>query len=343
MNKIKKSVALLIILVLSFSVILTGCSSAVSNPSEQSNAQAPAQQEKPKDPEFIRIGTASLGGNYFPMGAAIATILQNDIPGIKPNAQATGGSAFNMTAIQSGELEMGIIQGPSVAAGVNGTGQFEGAKTDKVRTILNYNATPQHIVVRANLNVRSVQDLKGLKLEMIAAGDGVEVSTRNLLEALGISWDQIKPQYSGNRVQAASRLKTGEVDGIIDATGIGSSWLIDVIGNEKFKLISLTDDEIKQVSSKYPEFSKIKIPAGSYQGQKEDIYTVSSWTVLAVSESLSDELVYNMTKALFDNKDALVEKHKYFKDLAPENIKDAVIAPMHPGALKYYKEKGILN
>lgn len=343
MNNIKKGVAILAILVLSFSLILTGCSSEVGNPSGQNNAQASAPQESTKDPEFIRIGTASLGGNYFPMGAAIGTIFEKDIQGIKPNAQATGGSAFNMTSVQNGELEMGIMQGPSVAAGVNGIGQFEGAKTDKVRTMLNYNATPQHILVRANLNVNSIKDLKGLKLEMIAAGDGVEISSKNLLETFGISWDQIKPQYSGNRVQAASRLKTGEVDGIIDATGIGSSWLIDVIGDEKFKLISLTDDEIQQISSKYKEFSKIKIPAGSYNGQDEDVYTVSSWTVLAVSESLSDDLVYKMTKALFDNKSLLVEKHKYFSDLAPENINGAIIAPLHPGAERYYKEIGILK
>lgn len=290
------------------------------------------------DPKFLRIGTASLGGNFFPMGAAIATVINDKVPGgFKATAQASSGSSYNMTAIQEGEQELAICQGPAV------TDAVQGGKTPDVRTIGNYNATPQHILVRNGANIKSVADLKGKRLEMIAAGDGVEVSTRKMLTAFGIKWEDIKAEYSGNRVQAASRLKTGGVDAIIDATGVGSSWITDIVGDgTKFTLLSLTDDDISKVLAANKEFSRMPIPANSYRGQGKDVNAVGVWTVIVVTKKLSNDLVFTMTKAIFDNAQFLKERHNYFKDLAPANIKGAIVAPLHPGAEKYYKEAGIL-
>lgn len=289
------------------------------------------------DEKFLRIGTASLGGNYFPMGAAIGAVIEQKISGHKATPQATGGSAFNMTALEKQELELGICQGPAVEAGI------VSKKTPHVRTIANFNASPQHVLVRANLNITSVADLKGKKLEMLAAGDGVEVASKAIMDALGIPWSDIKAEYSGNRVQAASRLKTGQVDAIIDGTGIGGAWVSDLVGDGKFKLISLSDREIQQVSAKYPAFSAMTIPANSYKGQAQSVKTVGNWTVLVTRADLSTDLVYNITKVLFENQSYLKDRHKYFTDLKPENIVDAVIAPLHPGTEKYYKETGILK
>ena len=291
------------------------------------------------DPKFLRIGTASLGGNYFPMGAAIATIIDKQVPGgFRATAQASSGSAYNMTAIQDGEQELAICQGPAV------TDAMAGGKTPDVRTIANYNATPQHILVRNAANIKSVADFKGKKMELIAAGDGVEVSTRKMLAAFGIKWEDIKPEYSGNRVQAASRLKTGQMDAIIDATGTGSAWITDIIGDgSKFSLLPLSDAEIDKVLAANKEFSRMPIPANAYRGQNKDVNAVGVWTVVVVSKNLSDELVYNITKQMFANAQFLKERHNYFKDLAPGNIVGAVVAPLHPGAEKYYKETGILQ
>ena len=290
------------------------------------------------DPKFLRIGTASLGGNFFPMGAAIGTVINDKVPGdFKATAQASSGSSYNMTAIEEGEQELAICQGPAV------TDAVADGKTPSVRTIGNYNATPQHILVRNDANIKSVADLKGKRLEMIGAGDGVEVSTRKMLTAFGIQWEDIKAEYSGNRVQAASRLKTGGVDAIIDATGIGSAWITDIMGDgSKFSLLSLTDSDIEKILDANKEFSRMPIHANAYRGQEQDVAAVGVWTVIVVTNKLSTDLVYNMTKAIFDNAQFLKERHNYFKDLAPENIKGAISAPLHPGAEKYYKEKGIL-
>ena len=290
------------------------------------------------DPKFLRIGTASLGGNFFPMGAAIASVIDQHVPGIKATAQASSGSAFNMTAIQDGEQEMAVCQGPAVSDAVaNG-------KTPDVRTIANYSATPQHIMVRLGANITSIADLKGKKMEMLAAGDGVEVSTRKVLSALGMKWEDIKPEYSGNRVQAASRLKTGQADGIIDATGLGAAWITDIVGDgSRFTFLSLSDAEIGKILAANKEFSRMDIPAGTYRGQDKTISGVGVWTVIVCSKNLSDDLVYNITKQLFANQQFLKERHNYFKDLSPQNIVGAVVAPLHPGAARYYKEIGVLK
>lgn len=290
------------------------------------------------DEKFLRIGTASLGGNFFPMGAALGALLEQKLPGVKATPQATGGSAFNMTALEQKEMEIGLCQGPAVAAAV------QAKKTPSVRTLANYNATPQHIVVRANLAVNSLADLKGKKLEMLAAGDGVEVVSKKMLEAVGIPWSEVKPEYSGNRVQAASRLKTGQVDAIIDGTGIGGAWMTDLVGDgSRFKFLALSDADIQKITAKFSEFAPMTIPANSYKGQPQDLKTVGNWTVIVVRGDLSADQVYAITKHTLENQAFLKDRHKYFADLKAENILGAVIAPLHPGAEKYYKEKGILK
>ena len=163
----------------------------------------------------LTLGTASMGGNYFNMGAAIAKVFNDKATGYTLTAQATGGSAFNLTAIEDKELDFGISQGPAVMSAI-------AAQTvPSLRTVANYNGTPQHVLVRTDAGIKSLKDLKGKRIELIAAGDGVEVCSRKVVESIGLNWDDVKHEYSGNRVQASSRLKTGQVDAIIDGTGVG--------------------------------------------------------------------------------------------------------------------------
>lgn len=290
------------------------------------------------DTKYLRIGTASLGGNYFPMGAALGVLIEENIPGVKATPQATGGSSFNLVAMEEGEQELALCQGPAVAQAV-----VSGAST-KARTIVNYNSTPQHILVRKEANIESVTDFKGKRIEVIAAGDGIETATKLFMETLGIGWDNIEPVYSGNRVQASSAFKTGRVDAIIDATGVGASWIGDIMGDgSKFKLISLSEEEIAKITAAHKEFSVAKIPANSYRGQTGEVRTVGNWVVVVAHQDLGDDLVYNITKQILENRDFLKGRHNYFKDLAPENIVGAVIAPLHSGAEKYYREIGVLK
>lgn len=279
------------------------------------------------------LGSASMGGNFFTMGAIISKSINDNVEGRSVTAQATGGSSFNILAIEDKELDFGMSQGPAVAA----ASQAKLAPT--VRTLLHFNGTPQHVLVRKDEKIQSLKDLKGKKLELIAAGDGVEVSSRKIIEAVGLSWDDINHEYSGNRVQAASRLKTGQVDAIIDATGIGSAWITDIIKSGKFVLLPMTAEEMKIIMEKNPEFSMMPIPAKSYAGQENIVQTVGNWTVLLASADVPEDFAYDILTILFKNKSTLTASHAFFKDIDPSNIKGGVLAPLHPGAERFYNEQ----
>ena len=290
----------------------------------------------------LSIGTASLGGNYFTMGATMASVIM-DSNGYFVTAQATNGSAYNVGAVSDGELDIGMSQASVVASAVAGTDQFEGEPMTSLRTLINYNSTPVHIMVRKAFGATDVSQLKGARVECISPGDGVESSALKFLPLLGVPVEDVTLEYSGNRTQSSSRFKTGAVDVIFDATGVGAAWMADIIGDgSDFELIQLTPEQIKILCDAYSEMSELIIPAGTYGGQDEDVHAVGYWTTVYCREDMDEEIAYNIVKCLYDNKESLVKGHSFFKDLAPENVVGATIAPLHPGAEKYYKEIGVL-
>jgi len=290
----------------------------------------------------VSIGTSSLGGNFFTMGAVIAESLTAKL-GYRAVAQATLGSAFNVDAVHKKELTTAICQAASVAAAFRGTDQFKGAPINDVRTLYNWNATPIHILVKRSVAANDITGLAGLRFECMTPGDGIELTTKMMTELYGLS-GKVRMEHSGNRVQSASRFKTGALDVILDGTGIGASWMNDVIGDgSNFKLLSLTEEQVKQISTAYPEMSRMVIPANSYKGQTQEVVTVGNWTTLIAHVSMPDEVAYNIAKNAFDNKETLVKGHNFFRDLAPGNIRSGTPAPLHPGATKYYKEAGVVK
>lgn len=293
--------------------------------------------------ENLSIGTASLGGNFFTMGAVIAETITNKTE-YQATAQATGGSAINVDLVHNGEVDMAICQASAVSMAVRGMEQFAGAPITDARTLINWNATPVHILARRSIGATNITELVNSSIECMTPGDGIEISTKMIMKVVGMSFDDAKIEYSGNRVQSASRFKTSGVDAIFDGTGIGAAWMTDIIGDGTvFELLSLSDEQIEKIIAVAPEMTKMVIPAGTYKGQDKDVVTVGNWTTLISHEKMSEEMAYNITKSLFENKEDLVKGHNFFKDLYPQNIVDACDAPLHPGAEKYYKEIGVLK
>ena len=297
-----------------------------------------------KDPGSIglSLGTASLGGNFFTMGASMSAVIIDEV-GYKTIAQATSGSSYNVGAVHNKEIDLGLTQATAIASALAGTDTFAGKPIDDITTIINYNATPIHILVNKKLGATNITDLEGATFECLAPGDGIEISTKKILPMLGVSIDKVKLEYSGNRVQASSRLKTKQVDVIFDATGKGATWISDIYGDGKdFDLLSLTEEQIKTLIENFPEYSRMTIPASTYTGQTAEVVTVGNWTTLIAHKDLDEEIVYNITKTLLENRESLIKAHSFFTDMVPENIIDSCIAPLHPGAERYYKEIGVI-
>lgn len=333
----KKIAATLLALVMLLS--LAACGGTTTTTDSDSGTET---EQSSSSGKTLSLGTASLGGNFFTMGAAMASVIM-DNAGVAVTAQATSGSVYNVGAVNDGELDIGMAQASAVASGVNGTDSYEGAPTENGRTLLNYSATPIHILVNKSLGASDITDLKGATFECLAPGDGVELATMKLLPLLGVSLDDVTMEYSGSRVQATSSMKTGQVDVILDATGLGAAWIADIYGDgSDWDLLTLTDDQISTICEAAPEYSRMTIPAGTYTGLENDVVTVGLWTTVFCNVSMDDDTAYNIVKAIMENKDSLVSAHSFFSDLAPENVVDACLAPLHPGAEKYYQEAGVL-
>lgn len=342
----KKTISMILCLVLALS-LFTACGNQTSqNTSEQSSDTSDSAATNASDVR-LSLGTSSLGGNFFTMGAAMAAVFMDDY-GYSVTAQATNGSGSNIVSILDKELDLGMAQANSIASAAEGTGQFSGNQipTDSgVCTLFNWNSTPVHILVRRALGVDNIEDLaslSGLKVECMNPGDGFEDMAKKFTETF--NFDNPSFEYSGSRVQLASRLKNGEIDVTFDGTGLGSSWMADVIGDgSDFILLSLTDEQIELLCSKYSELTPQTIPADTYDGIATEAKTVGFWTTLLCSSDLDEEVAYNLTKSVYANKDVLVKAHAFFSDLDPQNIVDATIYPLHPGAERYYKEIGVLS
>lgn len=334
----KKIVAMLLALMMVLS--LAACGGNQTAPADPGNSDStpPASASG----RTLSLGTASLGGNFFTLGAAMASVIM-DNTGVAVTAQATSGSVYNVGAVNDGEMDIGMAQASAIASGVNGTDTYEGTPTEDIYTLLNFNATPIHILVNKSLDASSITDLKGATLECLTPGDGVELATMKLLPLLGVSLDDVTLEYSGSRVQATSSMKTGKVDAILDATGLGAAWIADIYGDgSNWDLLSLSEDEIATICEASPEYSRMVIPAGTYNGQTDDTVTVGLWTTVFCNASMDDDTAYGIVKSIMENKESLVKAHSFFGDLAPENVVNACVAPLHPGAEKYYKEIGVL-
>ena len=347
----KKLIALVLCLLM-VAAMFAGCASQTA--STQTPADTAASTTDTAAPANtansnvrLSLGTSSLGGNFFTMGAAMAAVFMDDY-GYAVTAQATNGSGSNIVSVLDKELDLGMAQANSIASAAEGSGQFAGnqiAADSGVCTLFNWNSTPVHILVRRSLGVDNIEDLaklSGLKVECMNPGDGFEDMAKKFTETFGFTDPSF--EYSGSRVQLDSRLKNGEIDVTFDGTGLGSSWMADVIGDgSDFMLLNLTDEQTALLCGKYSEMTTLTIPAGTYGGVDEDVHTVGFWTTLLCNADLDEEVAYNLTKSVYENKEALVKAHAFFADLDPQNIVDATIYPLHPGAERYYKEIGVLN
>lgn len=353
----KKLIALVLCLLM-VAAMFAGCASqtastqtpadtAASTTDTEAAADTAAPANTANSDVRLSLGTSSLGGNFFTMGAAMAAVFMDDY-GYSVTAQATNGSGANIVSVLDKELDLGMAQANSIASAAEGSGQFEGnqiAADSGVCTLFNWNSTPVHILVRRSLGVDNIEDLaklSGLKVECMNPGDGFEDMAKKFTETFGFTNPSF--EYSGSRVQLASRLKNGEIDVTFDGTGLGSSWMADVIGDgSDFMLLNLTEEQTALLCGKYSEMTTLTIPAGTYGGVDEDVHTVGFWTTLLCNADLDEEVAYNLTKSVYENKEALVKAHAFFTDLDPQNIVDATIYPLHPGAERYYKEIGVLN
>jgi TRAP transporter TAXI family solute receptor len=289
------------------------------------------------DPSQLVIATGGTGGTYYPLGGAIAELIK-EATGITTTAEVTGAAAENMRLIKDGDAHIAFVQGDIADYASKGTNMFqEDGKIENFQALgALYNETVQ-IVVSADSNINSVADLKGKRVSVGSPGSGTEVNAQQILEAYGLTFDDLQLQRL-SFADSAKAIQDGQLDAAFQTAGAPTAAITELAATTGVKIIPIDADKIASLIEKYPFYVETTIPGNTYQTVPDDVTTVSVRAILVVQSDLSEDLVYKATKALFENVDKLPAKKEEIK---LEGALQGVSLPVHPGAQKYYDEKGV--
>ncbi len=295
--------------------------------------------EAPKGATSMAMGTGSPTGTYYAYGGIIGQYIKNNA-GISINAVSTGGSKDNIQGIDVGDYQLGTVQSDVMHYAWQGTRSFEEeGKLDTFRTVAGLYAEAVQLVT-TNPNVKSVADLKGKKVSIGAPGSGVYFNAMDILAAAGLTEKDINPQYQ-NFDQSADALKDGKIDAAFIVAGAPTPAISELcMTNAKTSIVPIDGDIAEKLMKDNTFYSVYKIPANTYKNQTAEIATVTVKATLIVSASATEDDVYNITKAIFDNVADITKEHAKGAELSLENATQGLTVPFHAGAAKYFKEKG---
>ncbi len=294
--------------------------------------------------QFVTIGTGGVTGVYYPTGGAICRLLNKGRKehGIRCSVESTGGSVYNTRTIREGELDFGIVQSDVQAAAITGTGKFENdGAYPELRAIFSVHPEPMHVMVRADAGINSVADFAGKRVNIGNPGSGTRVLAETLMAAAGISQDDFALAAELKSSEQSAALCDGKIDATIWAAGLPNGSSMEATSTCDVKILDLTSSGTAAVLAGNAAYAAATIPGGMYPGNPDDIASWGPKATFVTSANTSDEVVYALVSAIFENFDDFKKLHPAFGRLKPEEmIKDGLSAPLHPGAIKYYKEKG---
>ena len=287
------------------------------------------------------LATGGTAGTYYPFGGAMAKIWNSKIKDMNVTAQTSGASAENVRLINKKEVELALVQSDTLDFAFNAKEAFkEPLKAMSAIAVL-YPEIVQ-VVVGAASPIKSVADLKGKKVGVGAPGSGTEANFRQLLEAYGMTKDDVSGQYLSFS-ESAEAYKDKHIDAFIVTAGIPNAGIMDVANQNEIRILNIPADVAAKLTKKYPFLAAVKVPANTYKGQTAEVSTVAVNAVLICGSGLKEAMVYNLTKALFENQAELATAHAKGKELNMKTAVTGVSIPFHPGAVKYYKEKGLMK
>jgi TRAP transporter TAXI family solute receptor len=303
---------------------------------------AQAQQQR-----FVTIGTGGVTGVYYAVGGAVCRLLNKDrkAHGIRCSVESTGGSAFNVNTIRAGELDFGLTQSDVQYNALKGLTPFKdaGPYTD-LRAVYSVHPEPFTVVARKEINATKFEDLKGKRVNVGNPGSGTRSSMDELLIALGWKITDFSLASELKADEHGPALCDNKIDAFFYGVGHPSANIQDPTTSCGAKLVSITGPAVDKLVAANPYYAKATIPGGMYANNPQDTQTYGVLATLVTSAKTADDVVYQLVKATFDNFEEFKKLHPAFANLKAEQmVKNGLSAPLHPGAVKYYKEKGWLK
>lgn len=329
----KKTSYFMTVLVVALSLVLAACSGSSEETSGSSTDKGSGESKKPK---FISILTGGTGGTYYPLGGAFANIISQET-GIETNAETSGASAENMTTLKDGNAEVAFSQTDIAAYAAEGKLMFEGTKIDNVQAIGTLYPETIQIVTTEKSGINSVEDLKGKKVSVGAPGSGTNPNAEQILEMYGMTFADIeKKDLSFD--ESTAGIQDGTIDAAFVTAGTPTGAVEGLSATEDIVIVPIEQDKIDALIKKYPYYIQDEVAKGTY-GLEEAVPTVAVQAMLVVRDDLSEDVVYDITKAIFENLDQVT--HAKAKLIKAENALNGVGIEVHPGAKKYFDEIGV--
>jgi TRAP transporter TAXI family solute receptor len=295
---------------------------------------------------FFGIATGGTGGTYYPLGGMLAQLISNkavvDGKKISATAESGGASVANVKLLGNKDIESAFVAADILDAAYNGKGQFVGAPIKNVRALAALYPETVQLITRADSGINSVKDLKGKSISSGSPGSGQYQLLTDLLQVYGLKRSDIKEDLS-SFTQAVDKIKDGNLDATLITAGVPTAAITDFAQSHALKVIPLAGPEIATLQKQQPYYTNVTLPANSYKGQTEAVPTLAVMAVWATHESVPDNVAYEVTKALFENVAIMGQVHVQGKNINLNTALAVGTAPIHPGALKYYKEKGIVK
>ena len=295
---------------------------------------------------FFGIATGGTGGTYYPLGGMLAQLISNkavvDGKKISATAEAAGASVANAQLLGKKDIESAFVAADILDAAYNGKGQFANAPIKNLRVLGALYPETVQLITRADSGINSVRDLKGKSISSGAPGSGQYQLLTDLLQVHGMTRNDVKEDLS-SFTQAVDKIKDGNLHATLITAGTPTAAITDFAQSHALKIIPLAGAEIAALQKQQPFYANVKLPANTYKGQAAAVDTLAVMAVWTTHDGVPDTVAYEVTKALYDNVAIMGQVHVQGKNIALATATAVGNAPIHPGALKYFKEKGIVK
>lgn len=330
----KKYLFLITLFVLS--VVLTACGG-----DEEAGGSS---NESDGDAQPIVFGTGGTSGTYYPIGGALKPIFEESEYISNVTVESTGASVANIQNIQDGLNQMTIIMSDVAYDAVEGTGQFEDNKVD-VQALAGMYQNVVQVVAMKDSGIETIEDLKGKKVGVGKVGSGVEQSAQKVLDAIDLTYDDLSKVTHTGYADSVQEMKNGNLDAAFFTSGVPNSNITDLMQQNDIVFVEIKDDIAAKLMEKYPFYKEFTIPAGDEAKYKleQEVNTVGIQNMITVSSDLSEDAVYDLAKRYYDYLGSEEVSISALKELGRDEIATGLVAPLHPGAKKFYEEKGLLE
>ena len=289
--------------------------------------------------EFVSIGTGGTGGIYYPYGGGVAEIWTRYVKNVRAVAEVTGASVENVKLAHKGETVIGEVMGDVAVAGFQGLSKFKGKKHDILSMAIMYPNLLQVVTLKKS-GITNIEQIKGRKISSGSPGSGTNFMAETVFKALGIPLDSYKDSRL-SFTESSNALRDGTIEVGVWSVGPGTSSILDLATTHDIRIITFTPEQQKKIIAANKEYSAVDLAGGVYRGIDKPVPTIGVWNVMICQASLNTDLVYKLVRALYEHQGYLLKIHPSASYTTAENAVKYSPIPLHPGTIKYLKEKGV--